>query len=91
MSARCTRRVSDEYTKSLFNVAVGRSVRALRDAAGMSQRELCEAARVSAPMLVNIENGAIALPLFAASSIAEALDCTLDDICPVMISEPQES
>ncbi len=89
-TARRARRAKDEFAKSLFNVAVGRAVRTLREAAGMSQATLGAAAGMSHTALVNIECGATALPLFWASSITEVLDCTLDDLVPVMLDAPEE-
>lgn len=82
---------ADDYAKSLFNVAVGRSVRVLREAAGLSRKSLGDAAKLTTTTLAAIESGAMACPLYAAASIAEAIDCTLDDIVPVMIDEPEES
>ncbi len=81
------RRSPSEYAKSLFNVAVGNAVRTMREQAGMNRRALCDASGVSASTLTNIENGAMACPMFVASAFAEALDCTLDDLCPVMVEE----
>lgn len=77
--------------KDRFNALVGRCVREARLAAAMSQVVLADHIGVSASMLQNIETGAIACPLFAARNIAEVVDCTLDDLCPVTIDEPEEA
>lgn len=80
----------DEIAKCTFNATVGRCIRTHRVAANMSQRELAEAVGVSASVIQNFEAGAAPCPLFTAANIAEALDCTIDDLAPVTIDEPEE-
>lgn len=79
-----------EAAKTAFNAMVGTCVRTYRRAGAMSQVALADHIGVSASMVQNIEIGAIACPLFALRNIAEVFDCTLDDLVPVTIDEPEE-
>ncbi len=58
---------------------------------GASQARLSDDIGISQSMLTNIEQGTIACPLFVARNIAEVVDCTLDDLVPVTLDEPQEA
>jgi transcriptional regulator with XRE-family HTH domain len=58
-------------------IAVGERVRRLRDAKGLSLRELARGAGVSAPMLSQVERGETSPTLSVATKIAAGLDLTL--------------
>ncbi len=62
----------------------------MRQGADLSIRALAEKIGISAAMLTNVEQGATSLPLYAARNIAEAIDCTIDDLVPVTIDERDE-
>lgn len=79
-----------EAAKTAFNEMVGRCVRTHRNAAALSQARLADAIGVSQSTMQHIESGAIPCPLFALRNIAEVVDCTLDDLCPVTIDEREE-
>lgn len=70
---------------------VGRCVREYRVGAAMSQASLADHIGISASMLMHVETGVIPCPLFVARNIAEVVDCTLDDLVPVTIDEPEEA
>lgn len=53
---------------------------ALRAAAGLSQRELAEASGVKRSMINEIEGGRKTPSLGTAIKLADALDCTLDEL-----------
>ena len=59
---------------------VGSRVRALRDAAGLSLRDLAERSGVSAPMLSQVERGETSPTLAVAAKIAAGLDLTLSQL-----------
>ncbi|HVL91439.1 MAG TPA: XRE family transcriptional regulator [Actinomycetota bacterium] len=59
---------------------VGRRVRALREARGMSLRDLAGRSGVSAPMLSQVERGATSPTLAVASKIAAGLDLSLSQL-----------
>lgn len=60
--------------------AVGARVRALRDAAGLSLRDLAERSGVSAPMLSQVERGETSPTLAVAARIAAGLELTLSQL-----------
>lgn len=59
---------------------VGRRVRALREAMGLSLRELAARSGVSAPMLSQVERGETSPTLAVAAKIASGLDLTLSQL-----------
>jgi len=61
-------------------VAVGPRVRALREAMGLSLRELAERCGVSAPMLSQVERGETSPTLSVASRIAAGLELSLSQL-----------
>jgi transcriptional regulator with XRE-family HTH domain len=61
-------------------VAVGPRVRALRDAMGLSLRDLAERCGVSAPMLSQVERGETSPTLSVASRIASGLELSLSQL-----------
>jgi transcriptional regulator with XRE-family HTH domain len=61
--------------------SVGRRLRALRPARGLSQEALCQASGVSATVISRIERGAIAEPsLRTLRALVRGLDVTLDEL-----------
>jgi transcriptional regulator with XRE-family HTH domain len=60
--------------------AVGPRVRALRDAMGLSLRDLAERSGVSAPMLSQVERGETSPTLASAAKIASGLELTLSQL-----------
>lgn len=75
--------------KLRFNELVGRSIRELREAAYVSQRGLAADVGISRTMMADIEEGTVACPFFVANNITEVIDCTLDDLAPVMVDTPE--
>ncbi len=61
-------------------VAVGARVKALREAMGLSLRDLAERSGVSAPMLSQVERGETSPTLTVAERIASGLDLTLSQL-----------
>jgi transcriptional regulator with XRE-family HTH domain len=62
------------------NGAVGARVRALREAMGLSLRDLSERSGVSAPMLSQVERGETSPTLSVAERIAGGLDLSLSQL-----------
>src|SRR3954447_7942369 len=62
------------------SIAVGPRVRALRDAMGLSLRELAERCGVSAPMLSQVERGETSPTLQVAARIAAGLELRLSQL-----------
>jgi transcriptional regulator with XRE-family HTH domain len=60
--------------------AVGPRIRALRDAMGLSLRDLAERSGVSAPMLSQVERGETSPTLASAAKIASGLELTLSQL-----------
>jgi len=61
-------------------VAVGSSVRALRESMGLSLRDLAERSSVSAPMLSQVERGETSPTLSVAARIAAGLELSLSQL-----------
>lgn len=59
---------------------IGTRVRALRDAMGLSLRDLAERSGVSAPMLSQVERGETSPTIAVAAKIAAGLDLTLSQL-----------
>src|ERR1044072_5888265 len=60
--------------------AVGPRIKALRDAMGLSLRDLTERSGVSAPMLSQVERGETSPTLAVAEKIASGLELTLSQL-----------
>ncbi len=60
--------------------SVGLRIRALRDAMGLSLRDLAERSGVSAPMLSQVERGETSPTLSSATKIAAGLELTLSQL-----------
>ena len=65
---------------AVHNGAVGARVRALREAMGLSLRDLAERSGVSAPMLSQVERGETSPTLAVAERIAGGLDLSLSQL-----------
>src|SRR5438046_4019567 len=61
-------------------IALGPRVRSLRDAMGLSLRDLAERCGVSAPMLSQVERGETSPTLSVASRIAAGLELSLSQL-----------
>jgi transcriptional regulator with XRE-family HTH domain len=66
--------------KGVGALAVGRRVKALREAMGFSLRDLAERSGVSAPMLSQVERGETSPTLAVAEKIAAGLELTLSQL-----------
>jgi transcriptional regulator with XRE-family HTH domain len=62
------------------DLSVGPRIRALRDAMGLSLRELADRTGVSAPMLSQVERGETSPTLVVATRIAAGLELTLSQL-----------
>jgi XRE family transcriptional regulator, regulator of sulfur utilization len=67
-------------TDPLAPTVIGARVKALREAAGLSLRELSERSGVSAPMLSQVERGETSPTLTVAARIAAGLDLRLSQL-----------
>jgi transcriptional regulator with XRE-family HTH domain len=77
MSATATKKASPEHVSAS---AVGRRIKALREAMGFSLRDLAERSGVSAPMLSQVERGETSPTLAVAAKIAAGLELTLSQL-----------
>lgn len=68
--------------KDHFYITVGQAIRRVREEAGLKQIDLVKASGLSQTTVQNAESGDM-VSLLALAKIAHALDCTLDDLCPV--------
>jgi transcriptional regulator with XRE-family HTH domain len=76
-----------EMAKALCARAMGRCVREAREAAGLTQLQLGRAVGVTQNTMTKIECGEIPPSVYVLSCIAEELDTTLDDLCPVVTAK----
>jgi transcriptional regulator with XRE-family HTH domain len=67
-------------TRAVEGSAVGGRIRALREAMGLSLRDLGERSGVSAPMLSQVERGETSPTLAVAAKIAAGLELTLSQL-----------
>jgi XRE family transcriptional regulator, regulator of sulfur utilization len=70
----------NEYGQAFSATVVGSRVKALREAAGLSLRDLAERSGVSAPMLSQVERGETNPTLNIAARIAGGLDLRLSQL-----------
>ncbi len=77
MSATIARKPGGDHTNAS---TVGRRVKALREAMGLSLRDLAERSGVSAPMLSQVERGETSPTLAVAAKIAAGLELTLSQL-----------
>ena len=83
MSSEVTERGGTAAENSPVEAAgnrVGRRVNALRDAMGLSLRDLAERSGVSAPMLSQVERGETSPTIAVGAKIAAGLDLTLSQL-----------
>ncbi|MDQ2940171.1 MAG: helix-turn-helix domain-containing protein, partial [Actinomycetota bacterium] len=80
MSAAATANPEPPAALSEEIPATGPRVRALREAMGLSLRDLAQRSGVSAPMLSQVERGETSPTLFVAAKIADGLDLTLSQL-----------
>jgi FMN phosphatase YigB (HAD superfamily)/DNA-binding XRE family transcriptional regulator len=70
-------------------VGLGKQLQKARQAAGLTQQELCQRAMLSYSTLAKIERGAIKAPsIFTIQSIAGALGVTLNDLLGITTKPP---
>jgi transcriptional regulator with XRE-family HTH domain len=69
-----------EETSPLSSAVIGARVKALRESAGLSLRDLAARSGVSAPMLSQVERGETSPTLTVASRIASGLDLRLSQL-----------
>jgi transcriptional regulator with XRE-family HTH domain len=67
--------------------AVAESIRAKRLAGKLTQEKLASIIGVSKGQLAKIEEGGTSCPLHVVVALADAFDCTLDDLVPVLTDE----
>jgi XRE family transcriptional regulator, regulator of sulfur utilization len=73
-------RLPAEPEAALSSVAIGARVKALRESAGLSLRDLSERSGVSAPMLSQVERGETSPTLTVAARIASGLELRLSQL-----------
>jgi transcriptional regulator with XRE-family HTH domain len=71
---------SPEHAAALSPTVIGARVKALREAAGLSLRDLSERSGVSAPMLSQVERGETSPTLTVATRIAAGLELRLSQL-----------
>jgi XRE family transcriptional regulator, regulator of sulfur utilization len=71
---------SVDWARALSPAVIGARVKALREAAGLSLRDLAERSGVSAPMLSQVERGETSPTLTVAVRIASGLDLRLSQL-----------
>ena len=72
--------VADSLADSLAPVVIGARVKALRESAALSLRDLSERSGVSAPMLSQVERGETSPTLTVAARIAAGLELRLSQL-----------
>src|SRR3954454_6873541 len=80
MTAVASERTGIEATAGAGGTVVGSRIRALRDAMGLSLRDLADRSGVSAPMLSQVERGETSPTLVSATKIAAGLELTLSQL-----------
>lgn len=70
----------DRDERGIFHEAMGRAIRAHRNAAGMSQRQLGEQLRISHALVDKYEHGITPAPSFVVWKLAHLFNCTTDDL-----------
>ncbi len=71
--------------------SLGKRLQLARQAAGMTQQQLCAAANLSFSTLTKIERGAIKSPsIFTVQSIARALNSSLDDLIGSPVADKRQ-
>lgn len=76
------------YAQSLFYERCGARLREIRQARGLSMRQLARLVDMSESTIANAEEGH-SLSLYLATLIAEAIDeCSLEDLVPLDATGP---
>src|SRR5271170_130024 len=69
------------YYKAMDEKSLGKQLQAARQAAGLTQQQLCQKANLSFSTLAKIERGAIRAPsIFTVQTIAAAVGQNLDEL-----------
>jgi transcriptional regulator with XRE-family HTH domain len=79
-TATSAREPHEQSYAALSSAVIGARVKALRETAGLSLRDLSERSRVSAPMLSQVERGETSPTLTVATRIAAGLDLRLSQL-----------
>ncbi len=80
MTTAITPEKQPDWAQSLSPAVIGARVKALRESAGLSLRDLAERSGVSAPMLSQVERGETSPTLTVAVRIASGLDLRLSQL-----------
>ncbi len=80
MATSTTRPAQADHTSALTAGALGMRIKALREAAGLSLRDLTARSGVSAPMLSQVERGETSPTLTVAARIAAGLELRLSQL-----------
>ncbi|HEX3518621.1 MAG TPA: XRE family transcriptional regulator [Solirubrobacteraceae bacterium] len=80
MTTAITAEKQPDWAQSLSPAVIGARVKALRESAGLSLRDLAERSGVSAPMLSQVERGETSPTLTVAVRIASGLDLRLSQL-----------
>jgi transcriptional regulator with XRE-family HTH domain len=80
MATAITPEKQPDWAQSLSPAVIGARVKALRESAGLSLRDLAERSGVSAPMLSQVERGETSPTLTVAVRIASGLDLRLSQL-----------
>ena len=64
-----------------FHQRLGQRIKAARESARLSKTRLAEQAGMSRNYLIDIEKGVPSISVYALVSLAECLDCSLDELC----------
>jgi transcriptional regulator with XRE-family HTH domain len=75
-------------TDQAFRVALGRGLRLLRTAAGLSQHQLAAATGIHHTVIGRIERGQVNFGISYLRPLAQALDITPDELVPTSASDP---
>lgn len=80
-------RVDHRAAQDAHSALVGAAIRAMREAAGMSVAALSRETAIDIKTMSKLEHGDLPCSLYRAALIAEALDCTIDDLSPVTVAD----
>ncbi|PVX67539.1 helix-turn-helix domain-containing protein [Rhodococcus globerulus] len=80
--------LTDPHADGRLNLLVGKTIRALRDKAGLSMRELALETGVSQPFLSQVERGVSAPSMSTVYRLAAALGVVPGDLLPTLPVEP---
>lgn len=72
---------TNRFEKDKFYLTIGETIRAHREAEGLSVREIAAKAGLAHNTIQNAECG-LSISLLVIVKIAEALDCSIDSLVP---------